>query len=197
MDCSLVVGDMGLGFWPDNSPDSCGGKSFINDIPLQHKFIVGNHDDRALSYQHPNCLGDYGYHEHSGIFYISGGFSCDRDYREKGVDWWANEELSPAQMLNALKLYEKVKPSIVVAHECPTEVKYFVITNPVKREITSRTEELLQQMIDIHRPDYFIFGHHHTREEINIGGTEYQCLDTVSYGKYADCIFEIPGITWE
>ena len=54
MDCSLVVGDMGLGFWPDNSPDSCGGKSFINDIPLQHKFIAGNHDDRALSYLSAN-----------------------------------------------------------------------------------------------------------------------------------------------
>lgn len=196
MDCSLVVGDLGIGF-PDVSYESEDGASFIRDIPLQHKFIVGNHDDRSLSYKHPNCLGDYGYDEHSGIFYVSGGFSIDRKYRSQYIDWWADEELSPGQMDSALKLYEEVKPSIVVAHECPTEVKHFVITNSMKKEITSRTEELLQKMIDIHRPDCFIFGHHHNRVEVNIGGTEYICLDTVSSGAYGRCIFEIPGITWE
>lgn len=196
MDCSLVAGDMGMGF-EGNSYDSREGKNFIKEIPIQHKFIVGNHDDRNLSRIHPNCLGDYGYHEHSGIFYVSGGYSVDWAWRKKHVNWWPDEELSLVQMDACLKIYEERKPSIVVAHECPTEIKYFVLTNPMKGEIVSRTEELLQKMIDIHRPDYFIFGHHHTRVEMNIGGIEYICLDSVSYGKYSDCIFEIPGITWE
>ena len=196
MDCSLVLGDMGIGFI-DNSEDSLEGKSFIKDIPLQHKFIVGNHDDRALSYQHPNCLGDYGYHEHSGIFYVSGGLSIDRKWRQKYIDWWPNEQLSPGQMDSCLKLYSQVKPSIVVAHECPLVVKNFVVTNTLKFDIDSDTEKLLQNMIDIHRPDVFIFGHHHQRIEMNVDGTEYICLDTVSYGRYSDCIFEIPGVNWE
>ena len=96
-----------------------------------------------------------------------------------------------------MKLYEKIKPSIVVAHECPSEVKRSVVTNTMKIRVTSKTEELLQNMIEIHRPDCFIFGHHHKKKEINIGGTEYVCLDSLSFGKYGDCIFEIPGITWE
>lgn len=196
MDCSLVVGDMGIGF-RDNSDDSVDGKSFILDISLQHKFIVGNHDDRALSYNHPNCVGDYGYHEHSGIFYISGGFSIDWQWREKNHNWWDNEELSPGQMSTALKLYEQTKPNIVIAHECPTEIKNHVITNPAKGEIISRTEALLQKMIEIHRPNYFIFGHHHKKWEEEIKGIYYVCLDTLSFGKYSDCIFEIPEITWE
>lgn len=195
MDCSLVVGDMGIGF-ADKSIDNINGKSFIKNIPLQHKFIVGNHDDRRLSYEHPNCLGDYGYNKNSGIFYVSGGLSIDKECRNKGVDWWDNEELSPGQMVRVLELYKQIKPSIVVAHECPTEIKYFVTTNPKKTEIQSRTEILLQNMVDIHRPDYFIFGHHHTRITMAINNIEYVCLDTLSYNKYKDCYFQIPEITW-
>ncbi len=196
MDCSLLVGDMGMGF-PSNNEDSKDGKSYIRGIDPKHKFICGNHDYRGICYGHPNFLGDYGYHEHSGIFYVGGGFSVDWEWREKYINWWPDEELSPGQMGSCLKLYEEKKPSIVVSHECPTEVKHFVITNPMKMDISSRTEKLLQEMIDIHRPDYWIFGHHHQLEYTNIGGTEYVCLDTVSYGKHADCIFEIPGVTWE
>jgi predicted phosphohydrolase len=196
MDCSLVLGDMGIGF-EDFSNDSIRDRSFIKDIPLQHKFIVGNHDDRDLANTHPNCLGDFGYHEKSELFYVSGGFSIDYEWREKDITWWENEELSAKQIDEALELYSKVKPKIIVAHECPTEVKYFVITNPLKREIKSRTEKMLQKMIEIHRPDYFIFGHHHQREETNIDGTQYICLGTLSYDGYSQCIFEIPGITWE
>jgi len=196
MDSSLVLGDMGIGF-PNNSDDSIGGKSFVKDISFRHKFIVGNHDNRKLSHAHPNCLEDFGYDEKTGIFYVSGGFSIDYKYREKDVTWWEDEELSTNQMEEALKLYQKVKPSILVAHECPVEVKYFVVTNIMKNEFFTKTEKLLQNMIDIHRPDYCIFGHHHSRMEMNIGGTEHICLRSLSFGKYAECIFEIPGITWE
>lgn len=195
MDCSLVVGDMGIGF-NESSSDNKNGKGFILDIPLNHKFIVGNHDDRALSYFHPNCIGDYGYDENSGIFYVSGGFSIDWQYREKNYNFWDNEELSQGQMATALKLYNKIKPKIVVAHECPTEIKNEAITNLMKLGITSRTEILLQQMIDSHRPDNFIFGHHHKRVDKKVKGTHYIGLDTLSSGKYGPCVFEIPGITW-
>lgn len=196
MDCSLVVGDMGMGFI-EKQEDNIDGIAYLLDVPTQHKFIRGNHDDANLCYKHPNYLGDFGYHEHSGIFYVSGGFSIDWKWREKYLNWWPNEELSPRQRNNCFELYKKAKPSIVVAHECPIEVKSSVITNLKKYEQDSRTEELLQKMVDAHRPDYFIFGHHHKRINVNMDGTEYVCLDTVSYHKYADCIFEIPGVTWE
>jgi len=196
MDCSLVLGDMGIGF-VDNSDDSIGGRAFIKNIPIEHKFIVGNHDSRKMSHAHPNCLGDFGYHEHSGIFYLSGGFSVDWKWREKDFNWWEDEQLSNDKLEEAFKLYEKVKPSILVAHESPTEIKPLVVTNPMKYDQPTRTEATLQQMIDTHRPDCCLFGHHHERTEINLSGTEYICLDTLSFGKYADCIFEIPGITWE
>jgi len=202
MDCSLVLGDMGIGF-ENITYDSVGAKSFIKDISIQHKFIVGNHDDRKLSNTHINCLGDYGYHEKSGIFYLSGGFSVDHkwrkeEYEETGrITWWEEEQLSNEKLEEAFKLYEEVKPSILVAHESPLEIKHLVVTNPMKYEEHTRTETTLQQMVDSHRPDCCIFGHHHDRTEINLDGTEYICLDTLSFGKYADCIFEISGITWD
>ena len=195
MDCSLVLGDMGMGF-RNKTDDSKEGKSYIRGIDPKHKFICGNHDYRSICYGHPNFLGDYGYDEHSGIFYVGGGYSVDWQWREKYINWWPDEELSPGQMESCLKLYQKVKPKMVVAHECPTEVKYFAVTNTMKNELISRTEELLQKMVDSHRPDHFIFGHHHTRLEMQIGETQYDCLDSLSFGKFGDCILEIPGVTW-
>ena len=65
------------------------------------------------------------------------------------------------------------------------------------KEITSRTETLLQSMVETHRPDCFIFGHHHKRADVQIGLTEYHALSCLDWGKLGECIFEIPEIKWE
>jgi len=154
---SIQLGDMGLGF------KGVG----LHEMP-NHKFIRGNHDNPAKCRAHKNYLGDFGYEDTSGIFYISGAFSIDRDMRVEGVSWWADEELSYDELGQAIDLYEKTKPRFVVSHECPTIAgsallhrmngAYFADKLACTR---SRTAEAMQQMLDIHQPSEWVFGHYH------------------------------------
>ncbi len=196
VDCSLQVGDMGIGF-KNNFPDSKDGKSWPPEIDTNHKWIKGNHDDPTLCKQHPNYIGDYGFLEKSNIFFVSGGYSIDHSFRTKNIDWWEDEELNEKEMITVLEYYETYKPKIVVTHECPLSLKKEVVTNERKLEYDSRTEKLLQNMYDIHQPCYWVFGHHHKHKEIDKNGTHFVCLDELMYGKINDCIYEIKGLTWE
>jgi hypothetical protein len=196
MDCSLQVGDMGIGF-SDMTENSIGGKSYIRGISLDHKFIAGNHDNRKLCRSHKNYLGDYGYHEKSNIFYVSGGWSVDWKWRTKDHNWWADEQLSDEEVEKTLNLYKNIKPRVIVGHECPTEVKALVATNKEKMEFISSNEKLLQDMLNIHRPEYCIFGHHHNKVEHKQKGVLFVALrDILVMNKNEDCIYEISDIEW-
>ncbi len=196
IDCSLQVGDMGMGF-SDNSFGSFGGVSYIETFSKVHLFLRGNHDDPKICNNHPNYIGDWGFVEKPNIFFISGGYSVDYNYRTVGIDWWKNEELTSEEMKNALTLYAVKKPKIVVSHECPIFIKKSVVTNELKLKKDSATEVLLQSMFSIHKPKYWIFGHHHQKKEIDVEGTHFVCLDELIDGKVNNCIYEIKDLTWE
>jgi len=196
VDCSFMVGDMGIGF-EDHTPDNKNDKSFIKDISKEHLFIRGNHDDPALCKIHPNYIGDYGFLPKPNIFYVSGGYSIDHHFRTQGIDWWKDEELNEEEMAKALKCYQDHKPKIVVSHECPLAMKIDSVTNLWKFDHNSRTELLLQNMFKIHQPDYWIYGHHHRFLEKDMNGTHFVCLNELIDGKINDCIFEIKDLTWE
>ncbi len=196
VDCSLQLGDMGIGFW-DKGEFSKDGKKWSPEIDLNHKFIRGNHDDPGLCRQHLNYLGEWGFLSAPNIFHVSGGFSIDWQSRIPGMTWWKDEELNKEEMEKVLIDYELNKPKIVVSHECPLEIKKDVVTNKWKLEVDSRTETLLQAMFEIHQPDEWIFGHHHQYKEIDKNGTHFVCLDELLDGKVSDCIYEIHGLTWE
>jgi len=189
MDYSLQLGDMGLGF-PKNERD----KYFVED--LNHKFFPGNHDDPAVCRMKPNYLGDYGFCEKQNIFYVSGGYSIDQAYRIIGVSWWEDEELSYETGFKVIDLYQKTKPKIVATHECPTIIKKYALSNFMKNGITSRTEKLLQNLFEIHQPEYWIFGHHHKYIYQKIHNTQFVGLDEAVAGEKQNCIFEIKGIKW-
>lgn len=195
MDYSLQVGDMGIGF-SDGGANSKNGKSWSPEIDLNHKFIRGNHDDPSVCESHPNYLGDWGFLPNPNIFYMSGGFSIDREWRTRGLDFWEDEQLSDEEMQKALNDYKDNKPKIVASHECPVGVKNLFVTNPPKLEIDSRTEKILQDMFEIHQPDYWIFGHHHQFKEKDFNGTHFVCLDELLYGQLSKCIYEIPNLIW-
>ena len=196
VDCSLQLGDMGLGF-PADSEFRKEHITCFEEISLNHKFIRGNHDDPTQCYLHPNYIGDWGYMPDPDLFFVSGGYSIDHAYRTIDMTWWENEELTQLEMVKVLNAYEMAKPKIVVSHECPLGVKIDFVTNGWKFDINSRTEKLLHHMFEIHQPDEWIFGHHHQRKEIEKNGTHFVCLDELIDGKVSDCIYEIPGITWE
>lgn len=196
MDCSLQVGDMGIGF-PDSGKYSKNGAEWSPEVDINHLFLRGNHDDPTLCRSHPNYLGDYGFAEKPNIFYVGGGYSVDHTFRIPNLTWWTDEELSKEQFYTAFELYEKSKPKIMVSHECPLAMKVDSVTNKWKFDHNSRTEIMLQSMFEIHQPEYWIYGHHHQKKETDKNGTHFVCLDELIDGKINDCIYEIPNLEWE
>ena len=196
VDSSCQVGDMGIGF-SENGKYSKNGISWSPEVDLNHLFFNGNHDNPKICQIHPNYIGDWGFIEKPSIFFVSGGYSIDCSYRTEGIDWWKNEELGNEEMIKVLSLYQEKIPKIVTTHECPLFLKKKIATNGWKLEHDSRTEKLLQQMFNIHKPDYWIFGHHHQKKEIDIEGTHFVCLDELIDGKINNCIYEIKDLTWE
>ena len=195
--CSFQVGDMGIGFPAYNDKYVKNGKDWSPELESCHLFLRGNHDDPALCRSHPNYLGDYGYVPKPDIFYVSGGYSVDHTFRIADLTWWKDEELSENQMNSAIELYTKSKPKIMVSHECPLGVKIDFVTNTWKFDHNSRTELMLQNMFEIHQPEYWIFGHHHQKKEIDKNGTHFVCLHELIDGPVNDCIYEIPNLEWE
>jgi hypothetical protein len=194
---SLQVGDMSVGFSEGNPTYAKNGLGWPPEQWQGHKFIRGNHDDPALCRSHPNYLGDYGFLSEQNIFYVSGGYSIDHIFRIVDVTWWEDEELGEIQMNSAINLYKETKPKIMVSHECPLSMKIDSVTNAWKFDYNSRTEIMLQNMFDIHRPDYWIYGHHHKFLEKDVNGTHFVCLDELINGKINDCIYEIPELEWK
>ena len=155
----VQIGDFGFGF-----------REFPESFRSNLRFFPGNHDDPDAAIKHPNCLGRFGNQE--DFFFISGADSIDKHDRIEGKDWWRNEELSYAEFQNALDLYEKVRPKIFLSHDGPQSV----VKNLFGYDEKSFTRTALDAMLAIHEPELWIFGHHHSGREINIGRTKFICL---------------------
>lgn len=179
LDYSIQLGDMSFMY----------GR--IDADPAHHKFFGGNHDNYSSIHYSPNWIGGrFGPSSLNGqpFYYVEGAFSIDLAYRLMGYvkgeskSWWPQEELSFSEMNECLKLYGEVKPDILITHTCPTSIEK-IVGNPNTLEMyglggyISKTNELLQAMLDIHRPSVWTFGHFHMSWTKKIGGTEFICLD--------------------
>ena len=159
-----------------------------NFSPKFHKVLAGNHDnyervDGVFVKQTAHFLGNYGIINVPNIgeiFFVRGAESIDAKYRMLGVDYWKDEELSYKDANDALELYKQVKPNFVISHECPESIINYVSNlgtfegNPIKPSFTAK---LLQNMLEVHRPKIWFFGHHHKRWMKVIDDTEFNCLD--------------------
>jgi hypothetical protein len=175
---SIQIGDMGIGF------SGVG----LHEMPDNHKWFRGNHDDPAKCRQNKNYLGDYGYLPEDKLFYLAGAYSIDRAYRTIGISWWADEELSYKELGEAVDLYRQVKPRFVLSHEAPANAAKTLLlglTGPyfsAKMGCSmSRTAEALQLMLDSHQPEQWIFGHYHVDKEFQVPGydTKFRCVGGV------------------
>lgn len=138
----------------------------------QHKICFGNHDDYTFLNE-PYSLGNYSFDEENSLFSIRGAFSIDKFYRSENISWWSNEELNNSEMQEAIDSYIENKPKIVISHDCPNIVRktFFGIFDK------SLTSNGMQIMLDSHKPDLWIFGHHHEHADKVIEGTRFICLD--------------------
>lgn len=160
IESSIQLGDMGIGFveFPAIDP--------------RHRFIRGNHDNPTLCQSIPNYMGDFGFD--GEVFFVSGAASIDRHIRTIGVDWWPEEQLSYTQSIECLELYESIKPDIVVSHDCPLVVKTQLVGSSICNSPDSTTL-LLNELLDIHTPYLWVFGHHHKTIRIDMGA-RFQCV---------------------
>lgn len=210
---SLCVGDIGFNY------------DFferINFDPVRHRMISGNHDNFSKNpegkffRQTPHFLGDFGIYSVPGfgdIFYVRGGWSIDYKFRQIGVNWWPDdEELSYEQCEKAIDLYKSLKPKFVVSHECPYNIVRFVADPLVAHSfghpevvIKTRTNQMLQAMVDFHAPRIHVFGHYHQNFDKFVNGKtgevmpEHYPIDpehTASYTRYI-CLAELQTMDFE
>ena len=140
--------------------------------------LGGNHDDYLVA---PSCncyLGDYGdlgarIPSATGVFFLRGALSIDRDLRIEGRDWWAAEELSEQEIQDAIAYYAAMQPRIVISHEAPLVVNHILYGAEL---IGSRTATALWRMLQMHEPERWYFGHHHVQWERQIGRTRFRGL---------------------
>lgn len=155
--------------------------------PIKHRVLGGNHDnyevlDGRFHEQPPHFLGDYGVHSVPGFgdfFFMRGGNSIDKALRTEGYDWWPGEELSYVDAAKALEEYTKVRPKIMLSHECPTSIIDMIAGfktwngEPIR---PSMTANVLEQMFEEHKPLLWVFGHHHKFFDMVVEGTRFICL---------------------
>jgi hypothetical protein len=167
-DRSVQVGDMGFNYQE---------LSQLNH--KNHIFIPGNHDNYDNLPLH--ALGDFGHHTTFPVpfFYVRGADSVDKQYRLPYISWWPNEQLSYSEGQDCLNLYEMIKPDLVISHDCPLSVLKCLHARLFSPN-GSFTNQLLDEMWNIHQPNKWIFGHHHMDVSIKLDDTEFICLDELS-----------------
>ena len=103
---------------------------------------------------------------------IGGANSIDKHLRTEGKDWYATEELSYSQLGKAVDNYIYDSPRVMFSHTCPSSVKKQLFNY----DESSRTEQALQVMFELHQPEYWFFGHFHKSVDELINGTRFICL---------------------
>lgn len=170
---SIQIGDFGYGFID---------LDLVIGIGQNHKFFRGNHDDPKLCSEQPNYLGEFGpidIDDKKG-FFVSGAYSIDYKWRTPMVSWWPDEELNEDQMIDCRYKYADTLPEIVLSHECPSSVIPHLVDKSHKIYKSSRTSNLLQQLLESHKPKVWVFGHWHLDARLIINGVEFICLNELS-----------------
>lgn len=183
---SIQLGDLGF----DYSGINC-----LN--PKNHRVLGGNHDNyeydgKNFILQTDHFLGDFGTHSVPDIgdfFFVRGASSIDKKNRTHGIDWWPHEEMEYRTMMFAFEEYSKVKPKIVLSHECPIFIIEMISgykTWDGMPIFPSMTAKLLESMFDEHKPELWIFGHHHKHFDMSIEGTRFICLPELACFDFKD-----------
>lgn len=181
----VQLGDMGFNYQ----------HLYENYDPNLLKVCLGNHDaynNRPIGFD----LGDYGSAKLGPFkfWFVRGEFSIDckirADYELRGIwpkTWFDNEQLNENERQSCLREYGMTKPRVVMSHGCPIFIKEKISNPDIMRsfgwpeDMNSVTQQLLQDMWDVHQPELFIFGHFH-RDWYHVeGNTTFICMKELGY----------------
>ncbi len=183
----IQIGDLGVGF----------GKS-VPHYSVPWKFFRGNHDNPDEARALPNHLGDFGYFGEEpplkGLFFVAGGLSVDKNFRLeryragfwKEPFWWPDEELSEESLEMAYETYKANQPNIVATHEPPAAIADLLTRMALAsfsndKRFPSRTGKWLERMLNVHQPQYWVFGHWHIRWRKKINSTVFYGLPELGH----------------
>ena len=173
---TIQVGDFGMGFYTPWEVVEL--QNMQRNEKTDHRFIRGNHDDKGSCRGMPGWISDGTYYPHLGMMCVGGAESIDKDFRTPGVDWWPDEELSYRDFSIICDAYSRVKPAIMVTHDAPHQIAEDLFRGGTHKPVyPTHTSSVFQAMLDIHRPDLWIFGHWHMTRRERIQGTDFICLD--------------------
>lgn len=176
---TIQVGDMGVGF-RDSHGEYLASPPYDQMVAGNHRFIRGNHDNPCVCASHSQWIKDG--HTENSMMFVGGGVSIDREFRREGYSWWADEELSLTSLSEIVSDYCRIKPEIMVTHDCPEEIaqrilhKLTVPSVKLDPRHSSRTRQAFSAMLTFHRPKLWVFGHWHISFDETIEGTRFVCL---------------------
>lgn len=174
----LQIGDMGFNY------------DALEHLPVgKFSWFNGNHEKHPDCYQQKHNLGKFGIHPmFPEIFFVAGGFSIDRKWRRLGVNYWTEEELSWSELQEAKELYVKIKPRYLLCHEAPRNWANIIGNPEILKEcefnpdtFSTRTSDVLQTMVENHKPEMVITGHYHCDRKQIMGGITYITLNELNY----------------
>ena len=167
---------------------------------VHHRFFGGNHDHYHDLPVH--SLGDFGMAELGGVefFFVRGAESSDKNKLiERGEKlgkqlWYEEEELPESVHDRIVDEYAEQQPSIVLSHTCPARIVPFISDYAAKksrvpmtsRTAASRTNLLLDRLLDAHRPEFWFFGHYHHDWMYREDGVEFRCVGELSVFEIVD-----------
>lgn len=183
---TIQIGDFGVGFgqsdyWHESvdAYHNAGG----------HRFIRGNHDNPFQCKEMSSWIPD-GTIEND-VMFIGGAWSIDNPCappgwyrRTAGYDWWPEEENSDEEFERMYEEYKRVKPRVMITHDCPARISYemFWGSGFMKGPVyPNRTGEWLDRFFDAHQPNEWYFGHWHKTMTYKSGNTTFQCLGELDY----------------
>lgn len=183
---TIQIGDFGVGFGQSDY--------WHESVDEYHKarngrFIRGNHDNPFQCKEMSSWIPD-GTIEND-VMFIGGAWSIDNPCappgwyrRTAGYDWWPEEENSDEEFERMYEEYKRVKPRVMITHDCPARISYEMfwgsgfIKGPV---YPNRTGEWLDRFFDAHQPEFHFFGHWHKTMTYKSGNTTFQCLGELDY----------------
>lgn len=153
-------------------------KKFDSD---KHKIVFWNHDDmRYVDYDH--SLWHFWVYESKWVkvFAIRWWKTIDAWHRMEWVSIRANEEeLNTKQQNECYDEYLRVKPDVVISHDCPSAMYPYYWIWPEKLEWS--TPHLLQKCFEEHQPKVRVHWHHHRDSISELWWTIFVCLNELSY----------------
>ena len=176
----IQVGDMGVGFGQSDYWHESLDEMMSN---VNARFIRGNHDNPSVCKTMGTWIPD-GLVENDTMF-IGGAWSIDHRWRKMGIDMWEDEELSHEELDRVISVYDLVRPSIMITHDCPLSVsnELFIANGKSlsNQQYKTRTGQAFDAMFAMHQPKVWIFGHWHSDADKVINGTRFICLNELSY----------------